>query len=560
MNKPLVSIITPTHNGAKYIRRAIKSVLDQTYQNIEVVIVNDGSTDETAEIIAQFIKEDSRVSTLVNETNIGFVKSLNRAIKATRGKYISRIDDDDFWCDSEKLDKQVAFLEAKPDYVLIGSGMIKIDDNSKEIARYLFPEKDEDIRKSILVDNLLSHGTVLFRKDALEKVGGYSEEFGFFADMDLSMKLGKMGKFYNFQEYFACYLDKELFSSYSLRNRDIRRKLKLNLQLRKMHSDTYPGRRRAYLFCLASYVFSFLPIREKLRPILVKIRSKIIGPPAYKYFTKQKTEIIIKPKKGLASIDFRELWRYRELFYFFAWRDIKVRYKQTFLGAVWAILQPFLTMVVFTVIFGKLANMPSDNIPYPIFVYAGLLLWNIFSNSLTNAGQSLIGSVNLIQKVYLPRIIVPAASIIVTLVDFFFATLIFGGIMIYYRFMPNFKGLVLFPLLLLIIVTVSLGLGLFLAAFSVKYRDVRYASPFFIQLLIFLTPVIYPVSIVPRSYQWILALNPMTGAIQTFKTVFLGTGSIDWMILSISATASVVFLIIGLAYFLKTEKTFADII
>jgi len=269
---------------------------------------------------------------------------------------------------------------------------------------------------------------------------------------------------------------------------------------------------------------------------------------------------IIKPKKGLTDLDFKELWRYRELFFFFAWRDIKVRYKQTFFGITWAVIKPFITMVVFSVVFGRLANMPSDNIPYPVFVYAGLLLWNIFSTSLSSASESLISSVNIIQKVYLPKLILPAASIVVSLVDFLFSFLIFGGIMLYYGFIPHFQGLLLLPLLLIITIFASLGLGWFFAAVNVKYRDVRYALPFFIQLLIFVTPVIYPVSIVPKAYQWILALNPMTGVVETFKASFLGTMSINWMTLGISAAVSIIFLIFGLAYFLKTEKIFADII
>jgi len=270
--------------------------------------------------------------------------------------------------------------------------------------------------------------------------------------------------------------------------------------------------------------------------------------------------IVIKPKKGLAGLNSKELWSYRELFYFFAWRDIKLRYKQTFFGISWAIIQPFVTMVVFTVVFSKLANMPSDNIPYPIFVYAGLLLWNIFSTGLNNASRSLIDSINIIQKVYLPRIILPAASVIVSLVDFFFAGLVFAGIILYYGFMPCFQGLLFLPLILLICVFTTLGLGWFLAAVNVKYRDVRYALPFFIQLLIFITPVIYPISIVPKAYQWILALNPMTGAIETFKAAFLSTTSINWITLGISFFVSIVFLVFGLWYFLKTEKNFADII
>jgi len=269
---------------------------------------------------------------------------------------------------------------------------------------------------------------------------------------------------------------------------------------------------------------------------------------------------IIKPKKGLADLNFKEIWLYRELFYFFVWRDIKLRYKQTFFGIAWAVIQPFITMVVFSIVFGELVDMPSDNIPYPIFVYAGLLLWNIFSNSLSYASQSLIGSVNLIQKIFLPKIIIPTASVIVTLVDFFFAALIFGGIIIYYGFIPHFQGLVLLPLLLLITIFASLGLGWFLSAVNVKYRDIRYALPFFIQLLIFTTPVIYPVSIVPESYQWLLALNPMAGVIEAFKAGFLGTTLINWQTLGISFVVSIIFFIFGLWYFLKTERTFADII
>lgn len=271
-------------------------------------------------------------------------------------------------------------------------------------------------------------------------------------------------------------------------------------------------------------------------------------------------KITIKPKKGLDHLDFKELWQYRELFYFFAWRDIKLRYKQTIFGIAWAVMQPFITMVVFSVVFGRLANMPSDNIPYPIFVYSGLLLWNIFANGLSLSSQSLINSVNIIQKVYLPKIIVPAASVIVTLVDFFFSALVLGGILIYYKFVPHVLGLMLLPPLLILTIIATLGLGWFLAALNVKYRDVRYVLPFFIQLLIFITPVIYPVSIVAEKYQWLLFLNPMTGIIETFKAGFFGSVAINPSGLAISALVSIVLFVLGLLYFLKTEKGFADII
>lgn len=282
MEKPLVSIIIPTYNGAKYIRKAIESVWKQTYQNIEIVIIDDGSKDETPEIISELSKKDPRIVILTNKTNLGFVKSLNKGVGKVKGKYIARIDDDDFWSDKEKLEKQVEFLETQPNYVLVGGGIIKINKKNREIARYLFPEKDKDIRKSILIDNLFAHSTVLFRKEAWQKVGGYDQNFGFFADMDLWMKLGKIGKFYNFQEYFAYYLDKELSGNYTMRNRDIRRRVGAFIKLRKKHRNDYPGYWKAVLFSWANYFYSFLPFRQKLRFFYLKLRNFIFGKPAYK--------------------------------------------------------------------------------------------------------------------------------------------------------------------------------------------------------------------------------------------------------------------------------------
>lgn len=270
-------------------------------------------------------------------------------------------------------------------------------------------------------------------------------------------------------------------------------------------------------------------------------------------------EIIVKDKKGFSGIDFLELWHYRELFYFLAWRDIKLRYKQTVFGIGWAVLQPFLMMVVFSVFFSRVINLQNE-VPYPIFSYSGLLLWGVFSSSLNNISHSLVQGSNIIQKVYLPRIILPASSVIVALVDFIFSFLVFLLIIAYYRFIPNFWGFLVLPLCLLITIIASLGLGLFLSSINVRYRDVRYILPFFLQMLIFVTPVIYPVSSVPQKFQWVMALNPMTGIIETFKSVFLRTGAIDIGILSISLISSVFFFIFGLWYFYKTEKNFADLI
>lgn len=271
-------------------------------------------------------------------------------------------------------------------------------------------------------------------------------------------------------------------------------------------------------------------------------------------------ETVIRPRRGWVGIGLKELWKYRELVYFFAWREIKVRYKQTLLGALWAIFQPLTAMVVFTVFFGGFARMPSDGIPYPIFVYVGLILWNYFSFGLSHSSSSMIENADIVQKIYFPRIIIPISSCLVGLVDFFIASFILLVLMFYYGYMPRLGGLVFMPFLIFITFLSSLGLGSFLAALNVKYRDVRYIIPFFIQMFMFLTPVIYPVSIVGSRFRWLLALNPMSGIVESSRRLILGIGTVDWHILSMSAIIAVVLFVIGISYFRNTERFFADII
>jgi len=268
---------------------------------------------------------------------------------------------------------------------------------------------------------------------------------------------------------------------------------------------------------------------------------------------------IIEPKKGWIPVDLKEIWAYRELLYFLTKRDIKVRYKQTILGGLWAIIQPVFTMLVFTLFFGRLAKMPSDGIPYPIFVYAGLLPWTYFANALSASGNSLVGSANLITKVYFPRLIVPAAASLAGLLDFFIAMLVLGAMMIYYQFIPNF-GILLFPFLVGLTFLCAVGVGLWLSALNVQYRDIRYVIPFLIQLWMFVSPVIYPVSMVKEKYQWLLALNPMGGVIKAYRASLLGHLPIDWFLLSLSAAIIFILFVSGLYYFRRMEKTFADIV
>jgi len=271
------------------------------------------------------------------------------------------------------------------------------------------------------------------------------------------------------------------------------------------------------------------------------------------------TTTIIEPKKGWIPIDLKEIWNFRELLYFLTKRDIKVRYKQTILGGLWAIIQPVLTMVVFTLFFGRLAKIPSDGIPYPIFVYVGLLPWTYFANALSSSGNSLVGSANLITKVYFPRLIVPASASLAGLLDFFISMLVLGVMMIYYQFLPGI-GILLFPFLVGLTFLCAVGVGLWLSALNVKYRDIRYAIPFLIQLWMFVSPVIYPVSIVNEKYRWLFALNPMGGVIKAYRASILGHLPIDWFLLGISTAVILLIFFAGLYYFKRMERYFADVI
>jgi lipopolysaccharide transport system permease protein len=273
--------------------------------------------------------------------------------------------------------------------------------------------------------------------------------------------------------------------------------------------------------------------------------------------TKQVT--IIQPKENPLFIDFAEIWHFRDLFYVLTWRDIKVRYKQTVIGIAWAIFQPIITMIIFTLFFGNLAKIPSGNLPYSLFVFCGLVYWNFFSGSLTRASNSLIDNENIIKKVYFPRLILPMSAVITNFIDFAinFALLILFSI--YLKFIPNPMSLVIIPLGIIITILSSAGLGYFLAAFNIKYRDVRYILPFFIQLLMFLSPVIYPTNIIKPSNKIIMALNPMSGVIESVRAV-ISNSNIDWPILFLSFLSSIIIFLLGLYYFRRTERLFADIV
>ncbi len=271
------------------------------------------------------------------------------------------------------------------------------------------------------------------------------------------------------------------------------------------------------------------------------------------------TEIIIEAGRTEAQY-WRDLYRYRELFYFLSWRDILVRYKQTVIGIAWAVIRPFLTMVVFTIVFGKLAKLPSEGAPYPILVFSAVLPWQFFANALSETSNSLIGNANLISKIYFPRLIIPASSVITSFVDFLISAIILVALIIWYQFVPGWRVVTL-PFFVMIAFAASMGCGLWLAALNVKYRDFRYIIPFIVQFGLFISPVGFSSSIVPGRWRLLYSINPMVGVIDGFRWAIIGGETlIYWPGFLLSLSLVIILLITGIRYFRKTEKTFADII
>ena len=273
-----------------------------------------------------------------------------------------------------------------------------------------------------------------------------------------------------------------------------------------------------------------------------------------------KTSVMrIAPPSGWWALPLAELWTYRELLYFFVWRDIKIRYKQTAIGAAWAVLQPFLTMLVFSLFFGKLAHISSHGLPYPVFYYSALLPWMYFASALQNATNTIVENQRLITKVYFPRLALPLSSVLSGLVDFGISSLMFIALMFYYRIHPS-AALLWFPLFLLLAVLTALGVGLWLSALNAIYRDVRYVLPFLVQFWLFASPVAYPSSLVPEKWRWVYGLNPMAGVIEGFRWSLAGTDGPPSRLIFLSAGVVLVVLLSGVAYFQKMETTVADVV
>lgn len=303
---------------------------------------------------------------------------------------------------------------------------------------------------------------------------------------------------------------------------------------------------------------SLLATKTTNGPALAEQSSAQTPSPDPSYDLPEKPLVTIEARKSWVPLNLRDLWACRELLYFLMWRDIKVRYKQTVLGAAWAVIQPLVTMIVFTYFFGKLAKVPTDGVPYPIFFYTGLLLWTFFSNGVSSGANSLIGNSNLITKVYFPRLIIPSAAVGAGLLDFAIASVLLIGLLVYYDFPVTWGYLMLLPLIALTTL-MALGVGIWFSALNVKYRDVRYALPFLIQIWLFVSPIIYPSSLVPEEWRWVMWLNPVTGIVEAFRASLFGQPFL-WAALAYSGGFSLVMLAYASYAFRRMERNFAELI
>ncbi|HEX6964906.1 MAG TPA: ABC transporter permease [Gemmatimonadaceae bacterium] len=270
--------------------------------------------------------------------------------------------------------------------------------------------------------------------------------------------------------------------------------------------------------------------------------------------------LVIEPAGRWPRIDLHEIWAYRELFFFLVWRDIKVRYAQTVLGALWAVLQPVLTMLVFTVIFGLFAKIPSDGIPYPVFALSALVPWSFFSTALTTSSGSLVNNPELISKIYFPRLVIPMAPVLAALLDFVIAFAVLLVVMAFFGVAPHASAIAFVPMFLLLIVMTATGTGCWLSALNIQYRDVKQITPLLVQIWMYASPIIYPLSMIPERFRPIYALNPMVGVIAGFRAVLVGSGDVPWEMVGISLAVALVLLVTGALYFRRTERVFADVI
>jgi lipopolysaccharide transport system permease protein len=598
--RPLVSVVIPSYNYARFLGDAIESVIRQVYDRVEIVVVDDGSTDDTAAVVARY--PDVKY---VRQENQGLGAARNAGIRHATGEFVVFLDADDRLL-PDALAAGVDSLRDHPDAAFTWGRFRYVDSGGSPLDEMVppSPEDVDDYRALLRMNHIVSPATVMYRRAILERVGGFDLDASVRAseDYDLYLRLAS--------EYPICRhvaLVAEYRKHDANMSTDASRMLNATLavltkQARRANAD--PERRAAlregvrfYRDLYAEQLLGQLrrdPRRlrdrgEATRGMMAMLRfgPKWVGRRTMGRARRSDSSmqqrlaasgrvaqvsdrlddrslpavpvVVIRPPTGWVRLGIRELWEYRELLFFFVWRDLKVRYKQTLLGASWAILQPFFTMLVFSVFFGRLARIPSDGVPYPVFSFAALVPWTFFATGLTHASTSVVLHQGLIKKVYFPRLSIPIASVLAGVFDFMIAFAVLIVMQLYFGVMPT-RNVVWVPALLALALVTALGAALWFSALYVRYRDVQYLVPFVAQMWLFATPVAYPSSLLGEPWRTIYGLNPMAGVVEGFRWALLGTSTAPGPMIAVSSLAAIALLVGGAYFFRRMESSFADVV
>ncbi len=588
LNAPaLVSVIIPCYNQSVFLGEAIESVLAQSYKKYEIIVVNDGSTDRSSEIARKYADVK-----LIEQANAGLAAARNRGLKECAGEFVVFLDSDDKLLPNA-LETGVEAFAKNPECAFVSGFCRHIDyeGNPLEFISQPSVDNNSDHYRALLCNNYIwSPANVMYRREIFEKTASFDLKINPTADYELYLRIARD---------FPVFQHGEIVSEYRQHEENMSgdhvRMLENVLKVFEAQSEYVKNdanykkalksgiRYYLYLYGKKTFlrIFTALKKREwrkaaqslRMFPAFLGIFSKNImrilpdvfsseteksPPPMQADSVRTKPLIVIEPNRAWITRYFFELWHYRDLLYVLTKREIQIHYKQTVLGAAWAIVQPLFTMIIFTLFFGNLTGVPSDGLPYPIFAYAGIILWTFFSNALINSGNSLILNSNLITKVYFPRMLIPVATVAAGLLDLAISFGFLILMMFYYRMAPS-ANILIIPLLIALISLLAVGLGMWAAALNVRYRDVRYALPFFIQLGLFITPIIYPLSLVPEKWRWLLLLNPLAGLTEAFRAACFGK-AFDWSSLAVSALITAAIFCLTTYAFRKMEDNFADII
>jgi len=597
--RPLVSVVIPSYNYARFLGDAIESVVRQVYERVEIVVVDDGSTDDTARVVGSY-----PAVKYVRQENQGLAAARNTGIRHATGEYVVFLDADDRLLPTA-LAAGVESLRDHPEAAFTWGRFRCIGGDGSPLDDTVPPSlpDDDPYRALLRMNHIVNPATVMYRREAIERIGGFDLDASVRASEDYDLYL-RLASEYPICRHFETVVEYRKHDANMSADANLMLNAVLAVLTKQAHrANADPSHRAAlregvrfYRDLYAEQLLGQLrrdPRRlrdrgQAMRGMVAMLRygpkwvgrraigrAGVAGSRIKRRLTAARVGtaedvlaersvsavpvVVIRPPTGWIRLGVGELWDYRELLFFFVWRDLKVRYKQTLLGASWAILQPFFTMVVFSIFFGHLARIPSDGVPYPVFSFAALVPWTFFATGMTHASTSVVLHQGLIKKVYFPRLAIPIASVLAGVFDFMIAFAVLIGMQLFFGITPT-GNVVWVPALFALALVTALGAALWFSALYVRYRDVQYLVPFIAQMWLFATPVAYPSSLLAEPWRTVYGLNPMAGVVEGFRWALLGTATAPGPMIAMSSIAAIGLLVGGAYFFRHMESSFADVV